>query len=130
MSRIKRITSIVLVFTLCLIIAPKSNAVTTDRCENHICEKELLRIPHMSSKCPICHTWNNNYGYDKWFRSGTTSYRAGDYCEYCNSSVPSGELHTVTYWEDKYFYVCSSCGYFYEDFGPKQITDHYVFPVV
>lgn len=133
MKRLKGLFAILFALAMALSVSPVSSAHMDELCDcNHIhasyddSKDSLYRIPYIYRKCPNCNKSNMNYGYDKWFSGGTNSFSAGSLCPMCNSIVPSGERHVCTYWEDKYFFVCSSCGTFYTAFVGPIYTDHYV----
>ena len=133
MKKLRGLLAILFAFVMVLSVTPVSSAHadrTTECIHNHYScldnSDSLVRIPHIYRKCPNCKKSNMNYGYDQWFSGGTDSFSSGAFCPMCNSTVPSGERHVCTYWEDKYFFVCSSCGTFYTDLVGPIYTDHYV----
>lgn len=136
MEKLKKISVVFLAFVLIISASTVSNACTTNHDHDsnqsssihEIQQGILLGIPHIYRQCK-CGQWNMNYGYDKWYSGGTDSFSAGTLCLFCNSIVPSGERHVCTYWEDRYFFYCSSCGRYYTTLEKTDYTDHYVVSV-
>lgn len=57
---------------------------------------------------------------------GTTSNRhSGEYCDFCEKTIPEGETHAFHYHQDEYFFRCNSCNVVVTRFYKCPIDIHY-----
>ncbi|MGN0340943.1 MAG: hypothetical protein ACI4D0_10675 [Lachnospira sp.] len=72
-----------------------------------------------------CGSINTSYGYKHNYRGHSIGVKAGEYCPFCDSTVPEGDYHTYMYNEDLYYFRCDRCNVTYTRLYKKPIFAHY-----
>jgi len=80
---------------------------------------QVKSVPH------LCGQNNNSYGCRENDSGRSIVVRTGDYCPFCDKTVPEGESHTYMYNRDLYFFRCSKCNVVYSIPYDKPIFAHY-----